>query len=280
MEEKLGNNNKMTVRPYRFHLEEQLLQDWHGGSAFKTAFFNALSLQFPEGEKQFIHSVRLFREEIENPALRSEVKDFIGQEAMHGREHLAYNEALKGRGYDIDGLLGPFFKRMSFLKTLPRRMQLAGTCGAEHVTAVLAHGLLTHPDWLKGVEPEMRSIWQWHALEETEHKSVVFDVYRERVGDERLRRIIFLYVLWDFFIVTLRNLLYFLRRDKQLWRLSTWRDAVRFLWSREGVLRRSMPLLLRYFRKGFHPAQHKNERVVEHWQTVFGPEHPPAPVGV
>ena len=33
----------------------------------------------------------------------------------------------------------------------------------------------------------VRSLFMWHALEETEHKSVVFDVYRAIGGDERLR---------------------------------------------------------------------------------------------
>ncbi len=43
----------LTFGPRRpsFELAQALAGDWHGGSAFKTAYFNAMSILFPLGEK-------------------------------------------------------------------------------------------------------------------------------------------------------------------------------------------------------------------------------------
>jgi predicted metal-dependent hydrolase len=266
-------------RHYHFDLQATLKTDWFGGSPFKTAFFNALSLQFPEGEHLFIHAVRQFRERITDSRLKEEVRGFIGQEAIHSREHVHYNQALRQRGYDLQKLEARFHKQMTFVKTLPADVQLAGTCGAEHITAVLAHLILTNPGWMDGVPPDMQRLWQWHALEETEHKAVAFDVFQEQVADTRMRRVVFFYVLFDFFKFTTINMLHMLHHDGQLFKWQVWRDGIAFLWGKEGLLRRSMPLLRRYFRKDFHPWQHDNHTVMRLWQEQFHSslvEHSPA----
>ena len=224
-------------RHLRFDVSEDLKTLWHGNDAFRTAFFNALSLQFPDGEQQFINAVRLYRDKIEDPKLKAEIRGFIGQEALHSREHKDYNEALKARGYDIDALDQRFRKHMEWVGKLPPSRQLAGTCGAEHYTAVLANAILSHPEWMEGATPTMAKLWRWHAIEETEHKSVAFDVYRECVGNEQLRRIVFLFV--------------------------TWIGGFNFLWGKPGVLRKCLPEFLAYFRKGFHPWQQDNRELLE-----------------
>ena len=121
-------------RHLRFDVSEDLKTLWHGNDAFRTAFFNALSLQFPDGEQQFINAVRLYRDRIEDPKLQAEIRGFIGQEALHSREHKHYNEALRARGYDIDAIDRRFGKHMEWVGQLPPSRQLAGTCGAEHYT--------------------------------------------------------------------------------------------------------------------------------------------------
>ena len=132
-----------------------------------------------------------------------------------------------------------FRKHMEWVGKLSPSRQLAGTCGAEHYTAVLANAILSHPEWLEGATPVMAKLWRWHAIEETEHKSVAFDVYRECVGNQRLRRIIFLFVTWNFFKYTFLNTCSLLKTDGKLWSLRTWLGGLSFLWANpvfcEGV---------------------------------------------
>ncbi len=67
----------------------------------------ALSSVFPDGEDYFVRSVRHYRDRITDPALKRQVAGFIGQEAVHGREHRVFNDRLGRAGVsDEDGTSG------------------------------------------------------------------------------------------------------------------------------------------------------------------------------
>src|ERR1700716_821739 len=59
----------------------------------------SLSRECAEGEDFFVRSVRRFRDQITDPELKRQVTGFIGQEAMHGREHRVFNDRLAELGY-------------------------------------------------------------------------------------------------------------------------------------------------------------------------------------
>lgn len=252
----------VSPRHVSFDVTEELKTLWHGNDAFRTAFFNALSLQFPDGEQHFIDAVRLYRDRIDDPKLSQEIRGFIGQEALHSREHKSYNEALKARSYDIDAIDERFRRHMKWVTRLSPSRRLAGTCGAEHYTAVLANAILRYPEWMEGATPTMKKLWRWHAIEETEHKSVAFDVYRECVGDDRLRRVVFLFVTYNFFKYTFLNTCSLLKTEGKLWSLRTWLGGINFLWGKPGILRSCLPEFLAYFRKDFHPWQQDNRALL------------------
>lgn len=44
---------------------------WFGGDPFLTRMFDALSLTFPDGERYFIQSVRLFRDQIKDQVCKT-----------------------------------------------------------------------------------------------------------------------------------------------------------------------------------------------------------------
>ena len=75
--------HEFSPRHPTFALEDALASDWHGGSAFRTAWFNAMSMLFPLGEKFFIDSVRVYEDQIDDPRLLKEIIAFQGQEAIH-----------------------------------------------------------------------------------------------------------------------------------------------------------------------------------------------------
>ncbi len=171
----------LQIRPRQMHftLPQPLPRHWHGGDAFKSHLFDAMSVLFPDGERFFIDSVRHFRSRIGDPVLQEQIRGFIGQEGHHSREHLAYSSRLRDLGYDIGRIEKRAQARIRFTqKKLSPERQLAATAALEHITAILADGLLREPRHLAGAHPGMIRLWRWHALEETEHKAVAFDVWK------------------------------------------------------------------------------------------------------
>ena len=135
------------------------------------------------GERFFINSVRAYRDQITDPELKKAVTAFIGQEAMHGREHEEYNSAL----FAVAPIAPKFEKLVesilnSLSKHAPKAFSLSGTIALEHFTALLADGVLSDSRVSGGADPDYAALWVWHSLEETEHKAVAFDVYEAVMG--------------------------------------------------------------------------------------------------
>src|SRR5438128_10164345 len=149
----------------------------------------SLSAVFPDGEDFFVRSVRRYRDRISDPELKRQVAGFIGQEAMHGREHRAFNDRLDQLGYPTKR-----FERLTKRglaireRFLPPISNLAATAALEHFTATLAELLLSSEETraLFG-QDDVKHLFLWHALEESEHKAVAFDVYKAVGGSERTR---------------------------------------------------------------------------------------------
>ncbi len=156
---------------------DQTPRFWFGGDPFKTRVFDALAMAFPDGERYFIESVRLVRDQITDSRLQQEVRDFIRQEAQHGMAHEKYNDMMRRQGLPVDHLLDGFNRRFNaMLKNRPAKINLAITAASEHLTALMAECFFAHQDTLADVDPNMRALLAWHAIEEMEHRAVVFDV--------------------------------------------------------------------------------------------------------
>lgn len=242
-------------RNREFDIDAALATDWAGGSPFITACYNALSITFPAGEKFFIDSVRHFADAIIDPKLQQEIRGFCGQEGFHRREHQHYNESLcRLRGYALDKLEGRITRRIDWVNRVfsPLR-KLAATAGLEHITAIFAEQILSNSYWTSYMPQGMRELWSWHAIEETEHKAVAFDVYKAAGGGERLRKRAFVISSLHLLAHMLHGAIDMLRHDRQLWKLRTVRDAWSFLLGRHGILRSILPAYRAYFDSDFHP---------------------------
>ncbi len=261
-------------RDIHFPITGTQLRDWHPMGPHVSQHLNALSLFFPEGEKFFIDSVRHYRHQITDPKLQSEVKGFIGQEAMHGREHRAYNQALADAGYPAVELERKAVKQLELgRKLLPPSGQLAATIALEHFTAILAEVLLSDDDFLADAPPKMAALWRWHAIEETEHKAVAFDVYQTAVGTGLkayfLRCSIMLSASIRFVIQTVYTHYRLMKHDGLQRDWKGWRAFMGFLFKKPGVLRKIALPWLSYFKPGFHPWQHDNRHHVERWKAEY-----------
>ena len=264
----------VTIKPRHpsFDLHSALTSNWHSDNAFKTAFFNALSLTFPVGEKYFIDSVRAFQKQIDEPKLSQEIRGFIGQEAIHRREHAKYNELLcAARGYAGAKFEAGLQERIGERSAHSAHLRLMETVAFEHLTALLAHGLLTDPRWLDGADPTLTRMWQWHAIEEAEHKAVTFDVYVAVDGDMAWLKQALPLVTRQMFKDLLAATWMMLKADGQHLNPIVWLGGVNWLIGTEGVLRDLAPLWRDFKRADFHPWDHDNRELIATWQTEAEP---------
>lgn len=254
-------------RNMSFKLSVDRIRSWHPEGAAASHFFNAMSLFFPVGERFFISSVRNYQHLVEDPELRAAVRGFIGQEAMHGREHEAYNDALRQAGLPAEAL-ERFVAQLlrSAQKVLSPSMQLSVTIALEHFTAILADQLLANPELLGDADEQFKQLWLWHAHEETEHKAVAFDVWKlvgtpgpgkeaQRYAGMLVAGAAFVALVGAYTAILIEHDARSGRNDS---RWETLGNLARFLGHPEGLLRKGVKPLLDYFRPGFHPWQHDN----------------------
>jgi uncharacterized protein len=248
----------LVVRRLLIDLETAVPRRWAGGDAFRSALFNALSMSFPLGEQFFIDSLRAGMKQLpedQRVRLASEVQGFIGQEATHRRIHALFNGHLDTLGYT-----NTWEKRIEermplFGEVSDARHVVAATAATEHFTAILADWMLRHPEALEGAEPRLRTMWMWHASEESEHRSTAFDMYLALGGNHEWRvkwfRRVTLTFVTDVTRQTVRNLWH----DGDLFRLSTWRSAAHYLFGQHGLVRCTYKPWRAYFKADFHPCQ-------------------------
>ncbi|MGH8528791.1 MAG: metal-dependent hydrolase [Nevskiales bacterium] len=250
-------------RNFRFRPPPDRIKAWHPMGPQVSHLLNALSIFFPVGERFFIHSVRHYRDRIGDAELQQAVTAFIGQEALHGREHERYNRALLEAGLPVERLEAQVAGLLeTFKRRLPPAAQLSVTIALEHVTAIFADLLLKEPSIVGGGEPHLATLWRWHALEETEHKSVAFDVYERAVGRDTkayaLRCLGLCGASLIFFTLIARYQRQLVKADPQARGWSGWAGLSSYLFGSPGALRRLAAPWLGYFRRDFHPWDYDN----------------------
>jgi hypothetical protein len=249
------------------------LEHYVAGDLVSSHSVAVLSGLFPEGEDFFIRSVRHYRDQITDPELTKQVAAFIGQEVTHGREHRALNEQLDRMGYRA----GRTDRSAKFLlslgeRFLSARQRLAITAALEHYTATLAECLLGKPEAreLLGTS-EVRSVLLWHALEESEHKAVAFDVYRAVGGSERTRRWMMRLASSLLIEEVIRQTALSLLRDRAAYHPALLLRSLARL-RHSPFLSRDMRARVRLYNKpGFHPDDLDATELVERWRVeLFG----------
>ena len=252
------------VRSPDFEFPEDLPRYWWDNDPVKTLLLAAMSASFPPGERFFIDSVRHYQDQITDPELKKAIKGFIGQEAHHSREHELMNGFLQERGVDLARLEREILGFMNVLrKHLSPERQLAHTVAVEHFTALMAEEFLLKYDALEEMDPRIAPIWAWHAIEESEHKAVAFDVYKAVGGSEftRVTEMMIVSVLFPVFSAV--HLVQLMKEDGQLGNMKSWLGAVNYMWGRPGVFRKLLPSYFKFYSPNFHPWDHDARGLVE-----------------
>lgn len=233
-------------------------------------FLAVLSAVFPRGEDFFVATVREHRAAVsDDPILRAQVKAFIGQEAMHGREHRDLNRQLAAMGYpteDAERRIDACLR--AIMRLQPRTLPLAVTAGSEHLTGILAEAALGSEatrELLFGPE-DIQALITWHALEELEHKNVAFDVL-ERAGGGYVVRIagfgLAVGVLGGSVVVS--TIAGAVGDHAHI----SWKERRRFVRNlgRQQLLSPwAVRQVLRYLRPGFHPDDMDTDHLVREWR--------------
>src|SRR5262245_152639 len=247
----------ITPRDRKFGRGEATPRLWHGGRVEATAIYNALSSTFPIGEAYFVESVRAFREGTP-PKLAEEIKAFTTQEAIHSREHDAFNKRAAEAGYDLSKLEQRVEERLAVARARGPIANVAATMALEHFTAILAHQLLANPAHLAGAEKETADLWRWHACEEIEHKGVAYDTWLFATRDWtrwkrwKVKARIMLYVTRNFLVDRTAGALELMRQDG-ITGFKAWWLLLTYLWVKPAMFRKIAGAWFKYFLPGFHP---------------------------
>ena len=266
----IATPSKVNIKPKRMNFSfENVPTFWFDQEPVQTHLMNALSLTFPDGERFFVDSVRAFRDHAISKQQQADISGFIGQEAMHSLEHDSFNKMLAANGYKEQAEKGQSLAQY-FIRggqnNLSKEQQLATTAALEHITAIMAQWLLSN-DVAEKIDPSVRSLWLWHAIEETEHKAVAFDLLQQITGGSYTKRVrVMLPASWFLSVYCVTYTYQFLRQDGLHKQPLTLAKGIWKLVKPGGLMASVIPAWLQYFKPNFHPWELDDSHLIEQWR--------------
>lgn len=260
---------EIAIRKFSFEFPRDLDPVWVPDNRVRSLLFNGLSLTMPYLEPYLIKSTQTAMKFVDHEELLADMRGFSGQEARHYQCHRRLNELIKANGYPelgaVEQGLAKSFERLSQMSL---RTQLAYNAGFECMTNGFTHWLITKRIALfKNASPHVTSFWLMHMVEETEHKTVAFDVYMAYSGKYWPRAFGVLHGtlhLWAWGAV---GMLTALKKDNLLKRPATW---VTILKEFGAVLYNVGPFMLRALLPGYDPRQERDPAWYEEWVSGHG----------
>ncbi|TAK77150.1 MAG: metal-dependent hydrolase [Aquabacterium sp.] len=248
---------------------------WMGGDAFQSRFWDALSVIFPPGERFFMDCVRDYREQVKDPGLLQDIKNFTRQEAQHSMVHRQDNDRLRRQGVNVGALTAYVDDMLNkrYRAKHGRAYNLAITAALEHFTSIIAHSLFDQRDVMRQGDPRVRAMYAWHAIEEVEHKAVAYDVMQGQARVGYLKRAVamvhatFLFPK-TIFVIQRRLMIhdgFSLRQRMGLMLKGLW-----WLFKPGGLLQPMLRYYWTYYKPGYHPWQETRQPGYERWLQAFG----------
>ncbi|MEM7101393.1 MAG: metal-dependent hydrolase [Pseudomonadota bacterium] len=261
-------SHEIKVRSIKFPFEDARPAVWNPGSREWSHMVNGASLTMPYLEPFLVKNIREAIPHLDDPDLIEDAQAFVGQEAQHFTNHRRYNEMLKSQGYEVLTQVEDGFKR-GYHRLSKRSLawRLAYTAGFETMTMGITEWLINDRQTLfKGADPVVASFILWHMVEETEHKSVAFDVYQAICGNYPLRLLGLIYGSLHVGFLSRRGYRAMLKTDGQWFslrsRLRLWGMVLRFFHKAGWVMIRAMNPL-------HHPDETADPDWVEAWQRAY-----------
>jgi predicted metal-dependent hydrolase len=175
-----------------------------------------LSLLLPYLEPYLIRTMKEAKKQVSDPELIDDLERFSAQEGQHYRQHIRLNEAIRLQGFpglaELEKTLDADYRRFS--KTRSLRFNLAYAEGFEALTTASARFSFERGGD-PNTHPSVAELFQWHLVEELEHRTVAFDVYEHVCGGYAYRLIAGLYAQWHMGSFIRRVTRYMLEADPE-----------------------------------------------------------------
>ena len=103
------------------------------------------------------------------------------------------------------------------------------------------------------IDDSIKPLWLWHAIEESEHKAVAFDVYQKTVDNYWIRssEMAVTTVMFSFF--TGLHTVELMRASGEQRNIKAIAQGLNKLLGKKGFFRGMLPHYLAYYRPDFHP---------------------------
>jgi hypothetical protein len=259
------NAARMTVRRMRFAYPEAAKAHWNAARPEFSQIVNGASLSMPFLEPYLIETMKKAKERITDPELLKDVDLYIGQEATHFRQHQQWNKRLADMGYASVPAHEKQLKEDydAFAKNRSFAFNLAYAEGFEAMGLTVGHMLVEDREFLLGhADPAVASMILWHFVEEIEHKTVTYDVFKALDGRYSWRVYGLAYATGHIFFRTWQAYRAMLIEDGR-WHHVTNRLRIYGLLAR--MFGKLLPRLARILKPSYDPRQVEDPAWVKQW---------------
>lgn len=189
----------ITVRQMPFEFPDEIDPVFIEGDHEQSFAIIAGSLLLPHLEPYLIRSMKAAQKHVTDPKVLESLKGFAAQEGQHYRMHMKFNESVRRSGFPgleaLEKELADDYQRFTRTKSL--RFNLAYAEGFEALTMnAIKH--MMEPDGLGEDLPVFMQMFEWHFVEELEHRTAAFDVYDHVVGGYFYRLVVGAWAQWHF----------------------------------------------------------------------------------
>lgn len=259
----------MVRRSMAFEYPEDLHPHWKAASPEFSQMVNGLSLAMPFLEPYLIRTMGQAKREIADPEVLADMEDYIAQESEHFQQHHRFNAILKARGYACIAKLEEKLKAdyTGFSRNRSLKFNVAYAEGFESMALALGHMLVERRrELFGGADPAVSSLILWHFVEEIEHKTVTFNVYKALYTGYfyRIYGLLFATLhIFGFANLATRELL----REDGRWpgfktRMAAW-------WQVARILAWLLPKFARILKPGYDPAQVSDPDWARAWAALY-----------
>ena len=115
-------------------------------------------------------------------------------------------------------------------------------------------------------------MWQWHAIEEIEHKGVAYDTWLHatrhwtRWKRWKVKAKVMLLVTRNFTVDRTRGAIELLRQDR-ITGARAWLGLLGFMWVRPGMMRKIFRAWAAFFLPRFHPWNEDDRHLIQRYEA-------------